>query len=104
MPYDTLLSELHPGRGQYPFPPYPLNMAEPIPESLIIAIPEYLPWFNPEEDQVVPNVPMPDAPPLSPVAEPGFNGPGVSEISGSALSIEFSSEVWIDQIMTDLYS
>ncbi|XLR03845.1 hypothetical protein S83_070043 [Arachis hypogaea] len=104
MPYDTLLSELHPSRGQYPFPPYSLNMAEPIPQSPIIDIPEYPPWFNPEEDQVVLDVPMPDAPSPSPVAEPGFDGPGVPESSGSTPSTEFSSEVWIDQMMADLYS
>ncbi|XLR66003.1 hypothetical protein S83_016675 [Arachis hypogaea] len=92
MPYDTLLSELYPGRGQYSSPPYPLNKAEPIPQSPIIDIPKYPPWFNPEEDQVVLDVPMLDAPPPSPVAEPGSDGPGVPESSGSAPSTEFSSE------------
>ncbi|QHO20619.1 uncharacterized protein DS421_11g339530 [Arachis hypogaea] len=77
MPYDTLLFELHPGRGQYPFSPYPMNMAEPILESLIIDIHEYPPWFNPEEDQVVPDVPIPDTSPPSPIAELGFDGPGI---------------------------
>ncbi|XLR37499.1 hypothetical protein S83_022159 [Arachis hypogaea] len=79
-------------------------MAEPIPESSIIDISEYPPWFNPEEDQVVLGVPMPDVPPPSPVAEPGFDGPGVPESYGSTPSTEFSSEVWIDQTMADLYS
>ncbi|XLR28078.1 hypothetical protein S83_055978 [Arachis hypogaea] len=79
-------------------------MAEPIPQSPIIDIPEYPPWFNPEEDQVVPDVPMPDAPPPSPVAELGFDRPGVPESSSSAPSTEFSSEAWIDQMMADLHS
>ncbi|XLR25362.1 hypothetical protein S83_053262 [Arachis hypogaea] len=79
-------------------------MAEPILESPIIDIPEYPPWFNPEEDQVVPDIPMPDAPPPSPIAELGFDGPGVPESSGSAPSTEFSSEAWIDQMIADLYS
>ncbi|XLR15876.1 hypothetical protein S83_043814 [Arachis hypogaea] len=79
-------------------------MAEPIPESSFIDIPEYPPWFNPDEDQVVPDVPMLDAPPPSSVAEPGFDGLEVPESSSSAPSTEFSSKAWIDQMMADLYS
>ncbi|XLR04965.1 hypothetical protein S83_071163 [Arachis hypogaea] len=79
-------------------------MAEPIPESPIIDIPEYPPWFNPEKDQVVPDVPMPDAPPPSPIDELRFDRPGVPERCGSAPSTEFSSEAWIDQMMANLYS
>ncbi|QHO50948.1 uncharacterized protein DS421_1g26670 [Arachis hypogaea] len=78
-------------------------MAELIPESLIIDIPEYLPWFNPEEDQVVPDIPMPDALPPSPVGEPGLDGFGIPESSGFAFSTEFSSEAWFGQMMADLY-
>ncbi|XLR28228.1 hypothetical protein S83_056128 [Arachis hypogaea] len=103
-PYDTLLSKLHPGRGWYPFLPYPLNVAELIPESPIVDIPKYQPWFNPNEDQVVSDIPMPDALPPSPTAEPRFNRPRVLESSWSVPSSAYSSEVWIDQMMTDLYS
>ncbi|QHO16646.1 uncharacterized protein DS421_10g305310 [Arachis hypogaea] len=81
-----------------------MNMADLVSESPIIDIPEHLPWFNPEEDQVVPDVPMPDALPPSPVVEPGFDGPRVPESSSSAPSTEFSSEAWIDQMMVNLYS
>ncbi|XLR48262.1 hypothetical protein S83_032922 [Arachis hypogaea] len=79
-------------------------MAKLIPKSPIVDVPEYPPWFNPEEDQVVPDIPMSDAPPPSPIADIGFDGPGVPESSGFAPSTEYSSEAQIDQIMADLYS
>ncbi|XLR08427.1 hypothetical protein S83_036365 [Arachis hypogaea] len=79
-------------------------MAKPILESPIIDIPEYPPWFNLEEDQVVPDVPMPDGQPPSPVAEPVFDRTGVPESSSSTPSIEFNPKAWIDQMMADLYS
>ncbi|XLU58628.1 hypothetical protein S245_053276 [Arachis hypogaea] len=67
------------------------HVADPIPESPIVGVPNYPPWFNPEEDQVVPDIPMPDAPPHP-------------KSFGSAPSTEYSSEVWIDQMMADLFS
>ncbi|XLR61491.1 hypothetical protein S83_012163 [Arachis hypogaea] len=79
-------------------------MAEPILESPIIDIPKYPSWFNLKKDQVVPDVPMPDAPPPSPVVELGFDEPKIPESSGSTPSTEFSSEAWIDQMIADLYS
>ncbi|XLU68225.1 hypothetical protein S245_027278 [Arachis hypogaea] len=79
-------------------------MVKPILESPIIDIPEYPPWFNLEKDQVVPDISMPDAPPPSLVVEPRFDGSGVLKSFGSAPSTEYSSEAWIDLMMTDLYS
>ncbi|MED6167922.1 hypothetical protein PIB30_007237 [Stylosanthes scabra] len=89
MPYDMSLSELHPGGGQYSFPPYPMNVAKPEPDLPMPQMPEYSPWFDPTPEPIIPYHPIPAAPPPS------------SKVI--ELSSDESFRAWIDQMMTEMY-
>ncbi|MED6124958.1 hypothetical protein PIB30_063904 [Stylosanthes scabra] len=46
--------------------PYPLNVVESEPDFPMPLVPEHPPWFDPVPELIIPDKPMPVAPPPSP--------------------------------------